>query len=73
MSTSTYKSDSTEQQIAGHAIFEKVQEWLGIELSETVRVDLSDGAYIQPDFYSEDEGVVGEIFKDRYVKASTAA
>ena len=45
-------------------MFCAVQRWLNVELQETTRVRLTDAPYpfIEPDFYSEDEGIVGEIF-----------
>ena len=55
------KSSSHEQQEAGHIIFNLVEEWLGIELEETPKIYLAD-THMEPDFFSEKAGVVGEIF-----------
>lgn len=60
----TSKSSSVEQQFAGDIIFGLVEEWLQCKLESNVKVFLSDNSYtyIQPDFYSGDECIVGEIF-----------
>ncbi|MGN0106586.1 MAG: hypothetical protein ACI4A5_02665 [Hominilimicola sp.] len=60
----TYKSNSLEQQEAGHILFMAVQKWLNTELLETPKISLADNTftYMQPDFYSESASVVGEIF-----------
>lgn len=56
------KSSSVEQQHAGHVIFLEVEKALNIALAENPKVFLSDRVHIEPDFYSEEGGVVGEIF-----------
>ena len=60
----TNKSNSAEQQYAGHIIFEHVKELLEVNLSENPKIFLADNlyTYIEPDFYSEGECIVGEIF-----------
>lgn len=59
-----YNSHSTEQQEAGRIIFEKVKEWLDINLVEEPKIILGNDIFthIEPDFYSEEHLVVGEIF-----------
>lgn len=59
-------SNSFEQQQAELVIFELVLEWLQQEYP-TLRLQNSPKlfigeSYIQPDFYAEDEGIIGEIF-----------
>ncbi len=60
------KSNSYEQQQAELVVFELVQEWL-IQEYPTVRLQSNPKlfigkSYIQPDFYSEENGIIGEIF-----------
>ena len=55
------KSSSIEQQEAGHIIFNMVKDWLGVDLKETYKIYLAD-TYMEPDFFSEKEAIVGEIF-----------
>lgn len=55
------KSSSIEQQMAEKIIFEKVKEWLNIELEENAKIFVGK-TFMQPDFYSEKDGIVGEIF-----------
>ena len=59
-----HKSSSLEQQEAGNHIFLIVEEILGVKLENNKKIFLADNVftYIQPDFYSESELVVGEIF-----------
>ena len=59
-----HNSSSHIQKKAEEWIFERVQERLNIQLANNLRVTLANNGstYIQPDFYSEDQGVVGEIF-----------
>lgn len=58
------KSSSKEQMEAEEVIFELVKSLFGCELKNNHRIYLADNAftYIQPDFYSEDAAIVGEIF-----------
>ena len=60
----TNKSNSTEQQYAGHVIFQEVERLLNIDLKENPKIYLADNryTYIEPDFYSEENNIVGEIF-----------
>ena len=55
------KSNSIEQQNAERIIFEKVKKSLGIELKENPKISVG-STYIQPDFYSKDNHIIGEIF-----------
>lgn len=55
------KSNSFEQQMAEQIIFEKVQNWLNKNLKENAKV-LVGKTYMQPDFYSKEDGIIGEIF-----------
>ena len=60
----THKSDSSEQTQAEEHIFSLVEKKLGITLEKNKKLYLSDNAftYIQPDFFSNDAHVLGEIF-----------
>lgn len=55
------KSNSIEQRMAEQIIFEKVKHWLDKDLKENVKI-LVGKSYMQPDFYSKQEGIIGEIF-----------
>ena len=55
------QSNSFEQQIAEQIIFEKVQNWLNKNLKENAKI-LVGKTYMQPDFYSKEDGIIGEIF-----------
>lgn len=55
------KSSSIEQQKAERIIFKKVKEWLNVELEENAKIFVG-STYMQPDFYSKEEGIIGEIF-----------
>lgn len=55
------KSSSVEQQMAGRIIFQKVNEWLGVELEENAKIFVG-STFMQPDFYSKEKGIIGEIF-----------
>ena len=59
-----YKSSSLEQQDAEKVIFEQVEQLLNVKLEPNCKIYFAGNAftYIQPDFYSETECVVGEIF-----------
>lgn len=59
-----HKSSSHVQMQAEEVIFQKVEEMLGITLEKNRKIYLADNAftYIQPDFYSEDSKIIGEIF-----------
>ena len=60
----TYKSSSLEQQETEKHIFLMVEELLGVKLENNKKIFLADNSftYIQPDFYSETELIIGEIF-----------
>lgn len=60
----TYKSSSLEQQETEKQIFLMVEEILGVKLENNKKIFLADNSftYIQPDFYSETELIIGEIF-----------
>lgn len=55
------KSNSIEQQMAEQIIFEKVQYWLNKDLKENAKI-LVGKTYMQSDFYSREDGIIGEIF-----------
>lgn len=55
------KSSSIEQQMAEQIIFQKVNEWLGVELIENAKIFVGK-TFMQPDFYSKSDGIIGEIF-----------
>ena len=59
-----YKSNSVEQVLAGDYLFTKIQSHLGVKLESNARVYLNDShkSYIEPDFYSEEFRIIGEIF-----------
>lgn len=59
-----HKSSSEEQMIAEQYIFKAVEKRLQINLDDDRKIYLADNpfTYIQPDFYSEDYCIVGEIF-----------
>ena len=56
------KSSSIEQQMAEQVIFQKVNDWLGIELVENAKIFVGN-TFMQPDFYSKADGIIGEIFE----------
>ena len=60
----SYKSSSHVQMQAEKVIFSKVEGLLNIKLERNKKIYLADNAftYMQPDFYSEEQCVVGEIF-----------
>ena len=60
----TFKSNSYEQQYAENVIFVELEKILGITLTKNQRIYLNENTkvHIQPDFYSEEESIVGEIF-----------
>ena len=59
-----HKSSSDEQMIAEQYIFEAIEKRLQIKLEHNKKLYLADNpfTYIQPDFYSEELCIVGEIF-----------
>lgn len=60
----SHKSSSHVQMKAEDLIFHRVEKLLGIELDHNRKIYLADNAftYIQPDFYSEEDNIIGEIF-----------
>ena len=60
----TAKSSSVEQMQAEDIIFALTEKMLGATLEKNKKILLADNAftYIQPDFYSEESLIVGEIF-----------
>lgn len=60
----SYKSSSHVQMHAENVIFQKVEELLSIRFERNKKIYLADNAftYMQPDFYSEEHCIVGEIF-----------
>ena len=61
---SVQKSSSLEQVNAETYVFAAVEKQLGISLEKNKVIYLSDNPYmyIRPDFYSEENQVIGEIF-----------
>ena len=59
----TKKSSSLEQQRAEDEIFCMVEDWLGGKVSRNLKVKMSnnDSVHIEPDFYSEEYSIIGEI------------
>lgn len=60
--TDTMKSSSNEQQEIEKYVFAKLEAMLQVSLQNNPKIYLADGVHIEPDFYSEEETVVGEIF-----------
>ena len=60
----TKKSSSLEQQRAEDEIFCMVEEWLGCKVNRNPKVRMcnNDTVHIEPDFYSEEHSIIGEIF-----------
>ena len=60
----TAKSSSVEQMQAEDIIFALTEKMLGATLEKNKKIFLADNAftYIQPDFYSAESLIVGEIF-----------
>ena len=60
----TAKSSSVEQMQAEDIIFALTEKMLGVILEKNKKIFLADNAftYMQPDFYSEEHCIVGEIF-----------
>lgn len=59
-----HKSSSHVQMQAEDILFYKVEDMLSTKLEKNKKLYLSDNAftYIQPDFYSEESNLIGEIF-----------
>lgn len=60
----SYKSSSHVQMQAENLILQRVEELLEIRFERNKKIYLADNAftYMQPDFYSEEHRIVGEIF-----------
>lgn len=60
----TKKSSSLVQQRAEDEIFCMVEEWLGCKVSRNPKVKMCNdySVHIEPDFYSEEHSIIGEIF-----------
>ena len=59
-----HKSSSHVQMRAEDILFHKIEERFGIKFERTPKIFLADNAftYMQPDFYSAEHFIVGEIF-----------
>lgn len=59
-----HKSSSHVQMQAEEMMFQKVEELLKMKFEKNPKIYLANNAftYIQPDFYSENDCVIGEIF-----------
>lgn len=59
-----HKSSSHVQMQAEELIFKKVESKLNIKLEKNKKIYLANNSYtyIQPDFYSEENRIIGEIF-----------
>lgn len=62
--TDTKKSSSLVQQRAEDEIFCMVEDWLGCKVSRNPKVKMynNNSVHIEPDFYSEEHSIIGEIF-----------
>lgn len=62
--SNSYKSSAHVQVQAEELLFYKVEDLLNVSLDKNKKIFLLDNVftYIQPDFYSEDECIIGEIF-----------
>ena len=56
------KSNSMEQTEAEKYIFSEIQKELGVSLYKNPKVPIVGNTYIQPDFYSDEHRIIGEIF-----------
>lgn len=59
-----HKSSSHVQMQAEELIFKKVENILNLKLEKNKKIYLADNkyTYIQPDFYSSEKNIIGEIF-----------
>ena len=64
----SHKSSSHVQMYAENVIFKKVEALLNFSFERNKKIYLADNActYMQPDFYSEEHCIVGEIFRHRF-------
>jgi len=58
----TMKSSSHEQREIERYAFAEMEKMLQVPLQSNPKVFLAEGVHIEPDFYSEEEKIVGEIF-----------
>lgn len=60
----SHKSSSHVQMQAEETMFNQVENMLAVKLEKNRKIFLADNAftYIQPDFYSEEDNIIGEIF-----------
>lgn len=58
----TMKSSSHEQREIERYAFAEMEKMLQVSLQSNPKVFLAEGVHIEPDFYSEEEKIVGEIF-----------
>ena len=54
-------SNSAEQQMAERILFEKVKQWLNIDIIANEKIPIGK-TFMQPDFYSKKHAIIGEIF-----------
>ena len=59
---STHKSSSIEQMSAEEYVFSVIQKELCVGLEKNPKINVAGKTYIQPDFYSEENRIIGEIF-----------
>lgn len=59
-----HKSSAHVQMQAEEVLFHKVEDLLNVKLDKNKKIFMADNAftYIQPDFYSEQDCIIGEIF-----------
>ena len=62
--SNSHKSSAHVQMKAEEVLFHKVEDLLNVNLDKNKKIFMADNAftYIQPDFYSEEDGIIGEIF-----------
>ena len=58
----TMKSSSHEQREIERYVFAEVEDLLRVSLQRNPKVFLTEGVHIEPDFYSKEAKIVGEIF-----------
>ena len=58
----TTRSNSEEQRSIENYVIREIERILGFPLERNVSVQLADDIYINPDFYSNDQTIVGELY-----------
>jgi len=58
----TMKSSSHEQREIERYAFTEMERMLQVSLQSNPKLFLTEGVHIEPDFYSEQDKIVGEIF-----------